>query len=248
MRFVFLLAGLLALAHSLPSLAEPSLTPHTAEYKVKISVISGKLNTELRRTENGYIANHVIRPTGMARIITRGIMDVTSEFDAQPDGLKPVRYRAVDTIRDEPNIDLRFDWDTNEAYGTVGAENVRLQLDGIAYDSISIQYELMQDLQRGEPSDQYTLFDVDKMRVANVSNVGEKEVETKAGRFVAIGIQHQKENSSRKTTLWCVKELDYLPVIIEQHQDGKLKFRAKLVKYTPSQEESTTALPAATPR
>ena len=242
MRLLRLLTGLAALALSLQVLAEPLLTPHTAEYKVKISVLSGQLNTELRRTANGYIARHVIRPTGLSRIITRGTMDVTSEFDSWADGIKPVRYQAIDTIRDEPDVDLRFDWSTNEAIGTVGDENVQLQLDGIAYDSVSIQYELMHDLLTGNPSEQYTLFDVDKMRVANVSIIGEKEVNTKAGKFVAVGVQHQKEGSSRTTTLWCVEELDYLPVIIEQHREGKLNFRAKLVKYSPSQELSTTAL------
>jgi hypothetical protein len=176
-------------------------------------------------------------------------MDVTSEFDNGADGVKPVRFHAVDTIRDEPEVDLNFDWGTNEVSGTVGEEDVLLQLDGIAHDSVSIQYELMHDLIKGDPSDQYTLFDVDRMQVANVSNIGEKTVETKAGKFVAVGIRHQKEGSDRTTTLWCVEELDYLPVIIEQHRDGKVNFRAKLVTYTPTiQKESTAALSEATPR
>jgi hypothetical protein len=236
MRFTRCLAGIVALGLSVQVLAGPSLTPHTAEYKVRISIVSGQLNTELRRTENGYIANHVIRPTGMSRIITRGTMDVTSEFDDLPDGVKPVRFQAVDTIRDDPDVDLRFDWTTNEAVGTVGDEDVRLQLNGIAHDSVSIQYELMHDLLTGSNDDQYTLFDIDKLKIANVTNVGEKAVKTKAGKFMAVGIQHQKEGSSRTTTLWCVEELGYLPVIIEQHRKGKLNFRAKLVKYSPSQE------------
>jgi len=235
MKFVPMLTGLVVLALSLPVDAQPLLTPHTAEYKVKISVVSGQLNTELRRTANGYVANHVIRPTGISRIITRGTMEVTSEFGSRTDGIEPIRYQAIDTIRDEPDVDLRFDWNTNTAIGTVGDENVQLQLDGMAYDSVSIQYELMNDLLTGNPSKQYVLFDVDKMRVANVSMIGEKEVDTKAGKFIAVGVQHQKEGSSRTTTLWCVKELDYLPVIIEQHRKGKLNFRAKLVKYSPSQ-------------
>ena len=236
MRFTRYLAGIVALGLSMQVLAGPLLTPHTAEYKVRISVVSGQLNTELRRTEKGYIAHHVIRPTGMARIITRGTMDVTSEFDDLPDGVKPVRFQAVDTIRDDPDVDLSFDWTNNEAVGTVGDEHVRLQLDGIAHDSVSIQYELMHDLLSGSSDDQYTLFDIDKLRIANVTNVGEKAVKTKAGEFMAVGIQHQKEGSSRTTTLWCVEELGYLPVIIEQHRKGKLNFRAKLVKYSPSQE------------
>jgi hypothetical protein len=34
--------------------------------------------------------------------------------------------------------------------------------------------------------------------------------------------------------LWCVEELGFLPVIIEQHRLGKLKVRAALSKYTPA--------------
>jgi len=236
MRFARLITALILALLVSPLLADTALTPHTAQYKVRISVISGQLNTELRRTADGYVARHIIKPTGMARLIARGTMDVTSTFSSEADGVKPIRFHSVDTIRDDPDVDLTFDWTTNEVSGTVGEDNVLLQLEGIAHDSVSIQYELMHDLLNGEPSKQYVLFDVNKMRIANVSIAAEKEIKTKAGTFTAIGIQHQKEGSSRTTTLWCAKELDYLPVIIEQHRKGKLKFRATLVSYTPGQE------------
>ena len=210
------------------------LTPHTAQYKVRISVLSGRLSTELRATKDGYVANHVIRATGLSRLLTRGKMDVTSEFASASDGVKPIAFRSVDTIRKDPDVDIRFNWDTNEATGTVGADEIVLQLDGIAHDNVSIQYELMHDLINGGAEQQYTLFDVDKMKVANVRNIGTKQIKVKAGRFEALGIQHQSVGSSRVTTLWCVEELGYLPVMIEQHRKGKLKFRASLLKYTPT--------------
>ncbi len=231
-RILVWLSGAFALAGT--AVAETSLTPHKAQYKVKIAVVSGQLNTELTRTPDGYVANHVIRPVGMSKLLTRGTMDVTSTFTNQRDGVKPVTFRAVDTIRKDPEVNLQFDWTTNQASGTVGKDDVVLQLDGIAHDSVSIQYELMHDLLNGGPSTQYTLFDVDKMRVANVTNAGTKTVKTKAGKYEAVGIRHQKEGSSRVTTMWCVAELDYLPVIIEQHRKGKLNFRATLVSYTPT--------------
>lgn len=236
MRFARLTTVLFAVLFAGQVAAETALTPHTAQYKVRISIVSGQLNTELRKTADGYRANHVIKPTGMSRIFTRGTMNVTSEFSSGADGVKPIRFQSVDTIRDDPDVDLSFNWTTNIVSGTVGEESVSLQLEGIAHDSVSIQYELMHDLLNGGPDKQYVLFDVDKMRIANVSIAGEKEIKTKAGTFRAIGIQHQKEGSSRITTLWCVEELGYLPVVIEQHRKGKLKFRATLVKYTPSQE------------
>lgn len=209
------------------------LTPHRAEYKVRVAIVSGQLNTELRATETGYVATHVVKPTGLSRVLTSGRMQVSSEFTAAEDGVRPVTYHAVDTIRDDPEAHITFDWQTNRAHGTVGDEEVALQLDGLSHDAVSIQYELMHDLMNARPSASYVLFDVEKMRVANVRNVGTKTVRTRAGNFDVVGIEHQKEGSSRKTILWCAPELDYLPVVIEQYRKDKLNFRASLTSYTP---------------
>lgn len=209
------------------------LTPHRAEYKVRIAVVSGELNTELRATDSGYVATHVVKPTGLSRMLARGRMQVSSEFTAAADGVRPVTYHAIDTIRDDPEAHITFDWNTNQARGKVGDEDVVLQLDGLSHDAVSIQYQLMHDLINDKPSASYMLFDVEKMRVANVRNVGTKTVTTKAGRFDVVGIEHQKEGSSRTTTMWCAPDLDYLPVIIEQHRKGKLNFRASLTAYVP---------------
>lgn len=227
-RFMAATAVLLALSTA----GAGELTPHRAEYKVRISVVSGQLNTELRATDTGYDATHVIKPTGISRMITRGTMDVSSEFTTAPDGVKPVRFHEIDTIRDEPETRVSFDWTTNQASGTVGEEEFTLQLDGISHDNVSIQYQLMHDLKYDTPRATYVLFDVDKMRVADVRNIGTKTVKTKAGEYEVVGIQHQKIGSKRVTTLWCAPELDYLPVVIEQHRKKKLNFRATLTNYT----------------
>lgn len=225
---IFLLA-----TFCLSAVSATELTPHRAEYKVRISVVTGQLNTELRRTEDGYVATHVVKPTGLSRVVTSGKMFVTSTFAPVADGVRPLSYRAVDTIRDEPEANITFDWAANMARGTVGDVPVEFKLDGQSHDAVSIQYELMHDLLNGQHSDSYVLFDVEKMRVANIREVGKKTVKTRAGQYDVVGIQHQKEGSLRITTLWCAPELDYLPVIIEQHRKGKLKFRATLNRYTP---------------
>lgn len=223
--------ALIAVVIAVSSAQATELTPHKAEYKVKISVVSGQLNTELRTIDTGYVAKHGVKATGMSRILTRGTMRVSSQFTAGPEGVRPVEFHEVDTIRDDPEVRLSFDWTTNVASGTVGEEDVTIQLDGLAHDNVSIQYALMHDLLNGGPKDTYVLFSVDKMRIAHIRNVGTRKAETKAGDYEVIGIQHQREGSSRVTTLWCAPELDYLPVIIEQHRKGKLNFRASLTKY-----------------
>ena len=229
LRLALVLLGTLPLSVSFAT----ELTPHRAEYKVRIAVVTGQLSTELKATDQGYVATHVVKPTGLSRVVASGEMFVTSTFTPVPDGVRPVSYRAIDTIRDVPEANITFDWSANLATGTVGDVPVEFQLDGPSHDAVSIQYELMYDLINRQPSDSYVLFDVEKMRVAHIREVGRKTIKTKAGQYEVVGIQHQKEGSSRVTTLWCAPELDYLPVMIEQHRKDKLKFRATLTSYTP---------------
>ena len=223
-----------AMLLSLPSLADTGLTPHSAEYKVKISILSGKLNTRLQVTDEGYEATHSIAPAGLAKILKPGTIVETSGFATTADGVLPIRYVSSDTLsRDKTQTDITFDWSTGAVNGTVNEEQIEGVLEDIAHDRVSIQYELMYDLKNGGPDETYILFDVDRLKTLHVSTIGEKEVKVPAGKFMALGIRHQAEGSSRVTTLWCVEELDYLPVIIEQHRKGKLRMRATLRKYTP---------------
>ena len=225
---------LLLALYAAPLQAESTLTPHAATYKVKISVLGGQLNTELRATPNGYAAVHEIKPTGISRMFLRGTIRETSRFDTTADGVRPREYESVDQLsRQKTNASISFDWESGEARGTVNGEEVVSVMDALAHDRVSIQYELMHDLLNGEPSPNYTMFEIDRLRPVNVSIVGKKTVTVPAGNFEVVGIQHQAEGSKRISTLWCAEELGYLPVIIEQHRKGKLRVRATLVEYTP---------------
>jgi hypothetical protein len=222
----------LVAAAASPALAEQALTPYSAEYEVKISVLSGRLTTELRPLADGYEAVHVIEPRGLASMLKDGEINEQSRFSAQDDGIKATWYRSEDSLSsDATRAEVTFDWSASELSGTVNDEDVRIALDGIVHDRVAIQYQLMHDLLNGGPDDRYILFDIDEFKTLIVRNVGERNVSTPAGDFRAVGIQHQAENSSRITTLWCVEELGYLPVLIEQHRKGKLRMRAELSTY-----------------
>ncbi len=210
------------------------LTPHSAEYKVKISVLSGRLNTSLVRTEDGYEANHRIRPTGLARMVSGGTIEEFSSFQNTADGIVPVHYVSSDTLtRDKTQANVGFDWETNTITGTVNEQDVEVVLEEFAHDRVSTQYQLMSDLMNGGVAERYVLYDIDEIKILNVTVIGEREIRVPAGEFTAIGVQHQAEGSSRVTTLWCVEELDYLPVMIEQHRRDELRMRAQLRSYTP---------------
>lgn len=217
----------------MPAGSGQALTPYSAEYKVKISVLSGRLATELRPTADGYEAIHVIEPQGLAKLLKNGEISEHSRFSEGADGIRATWYRSEDSLSSDPTrAEVSFDWSANEMSGTVNDEAVRFELDGIVHDRVAIQYQLMHDLLNGGPHERYVLYDIDEFKTLVVRSVGERRISTPAGDFTAIGIQHQAENSSRVTTLWCVPELGFLPVLIEQHRDGKLRMRAELRRYT----------------
>ena len=219
---------------SMPSMSAEGLTPHSAEYKVKISILSGKLSTRLQATETGYEATHRIVPKGLAKLLAGGSIEEFSSFNSVPDGVLPSHYVSTDTLsKDKTNADLSFEWSTGLVTGTVNGQAVEEVLEGLAHDRVSIQYEMMRDLMNSGVSENYVLYDIDRLKTLNVSLISARDVKVPAGNFTVIGVQHQAEGSSRITTLWCAEELDYLPVIIEQHRKGKLRLRATLSRYEP---------------
>lgn len=220
--------------------ADSLLTPHTAEYKVKISLLGGRLTTHLARTPDGYVATHLVEPTGLAGAIAGGDILAESIFRAEGDGILPLHYRGDDEVSsDKLRVDIAFDWDSGRAIGHYQTKDdpdpvdVDDPIDASIHDPVSIQYELMVDLANGGSADQYVLYEHDRIRPLTISRVGTRKIETGAGTFDAVGIRHQAGNSSRSTTLWFAEELDWLPVLIERHRKGKLQMRATLVRYVP---------------
>jgi len=224
-----LVASLLSTAN-----AAQSLTPYLAEYKVKISILSGKLTTEFRRTATGYSATSTIEPAGLANVFLNGSIEESSTFSVTDSGVVPALYRSMDTLtKDQKEMNFSFDWDRREVAGTIGEAHYVIPLEGPVHDRVTIQYELMYELMNGAPADNYVMLNEEELRPIVVTNIGKKQVKVPFGKFEAVGIQHRTEDSARVSTLWCVEELGFLPVIIEQHRDGKLRARAVLNEYAP---------------
>lgn len=212
--------------------SEATIQPHTATYKIKISIASGTLTTEVRSTDEGYEVSSVIEPTGLANILMNGNIEETSLFALGEDGVRPMVYSSNDTLsRGDKFMDFVFDWDALEVSGTVNDEHYSYPLDQEVHDRVSIQYQLMHNLVTGAVGDHYAMLDDDEMKQIDVRQIGRKTIKVPMGSFDAVGIQHQAEGSKRITTLWCAEELGYLPVLIEQSRKGKVNVRAQLTKY-----------------
>ncbi len=216
------------------SQAADTLTPHTAVYKVKISIASGSLTTTVARDADGYRVRSVIQPKGFAGLFFRGVIEENSRFTVGDQGIVPRRYWSNDELSSDPkSMDFTFDWDDNEVTGTINEEPFAFDLAGEVHDRVSIQYQLMHNLVRRQEGQAYALLDGDELKQIEVRNIGRRSIRVPYGSFDAIGIQHQAAGSKRITTLWCAEELGFLPVLIEQSRKGEVKVRAVLRDYQP---------------
>jgi hypothetical protein len=225
------------------AVAADEFTPHSAEYKIKISVLGGRLTTRFERSDNGFTAKSVIKATGMSRVFAHGEIREQSWFAENGDKIRPSRYLSSDSLsKNGTDVDLEFNWSEQLVSGTIGGEEFQTDIDGALHDRVSLQYALMLDLINGNYDDTYSLQDAEELKLLSVTSVGIKTVKVPYGTFEATGLQHRAGTSSRVTTMWFAKELGYLPVMIEQHRKGKLKVRAVLSSYLPDAEKAAESV------
>src|SRR5690606_19416976 len=149
-----------------------------------ISVLSGTLVSEVTQAGPGYMANTVIKPTGVSRMLARGVIQESSYFLPDSDGVLPAQYRSIDTLSsDDAVVSLDFDWREQPVEGVVNDKKFESALDDRVHDRVSIQYELMHDLQNGGAEDRYWMLDGDELKLLDVKNVGQRKVKVPYGEF-----------------------------------------------------------------
>ena len=215
--------------------AGDALTPHFAEYKVKIGVLRGQMKSQLELKNGVYESQSVVQPTGIARIISRGSIVEMATFAVVDGRVRSTTYTGHDTLsRKGQDVSLVFNWANSELDGAADQLQFDRALVSGTVDRASLQYALMADLASDRLRSEYILQDVGESKVLSISSAGSKVVRVPFGEFNVIGITHRAANSSRETTLWCAPALGFLPVIIEQYRDGKLSGQILLSAYSGS--------------
>jgi len=218
---------------SLSANAGTPLQPHVAIYDVKIGFLSGTLRTELNMVDNQYHARSHITPTGISLLFGQGSIVQTSSFGMHHEGLQPIRFTSDDSLTSQKEqVDLSFDWVQNKVTGLIGDIQFTTALSSNTYDSVSLQYAFMHDLLNKSLLKSYLLQSAEELKELNITIKEQQRVRVSFGDFMTTVIQHQSNNSDRITTLWMAAELGFIPIVIEQRRDGKIRLRAELGSYS----------------
>ena len=90
-----------------------------------------------------------------------------------------------------------------------------------AFDDLSLEAQIRQDLLNGKFSGNYYMAKKDKIEKTPFKRSGNTKITVPAGTFETVRVDRIHDDNSRSTSFWLAPSLDYLPVKVSQINDGK---------------------------
>ena len=231
-RTALLLGCALLAAQTSPARADLGVPGFEAVYKVRVSIARGEMRLELDRRDGALVYSSELEPTGFVSMFKRGVLAETSRFEYGGGQVWPLEYRLTDTISDNRDAHYAFEWPAGRVTGTSRGEPVDTRLSGHTVDRLLLQIAIMSDLMHERAVRSYTLFDRGREKRYTIDVGGTAQAKSPAGDFDVVDVSYTSEDGSKVIRLECAPELGFLPVTIHQVEDGEVKSRAELIRYT----------------
>ncbi|MBL8251149.1 MAG: DUF3108 domain-containing protein [Candidatus Competibacter sp.] len=226
-----LLGSLLASGPDLALSDELPVKPFRARYEVYGSgfAIGEAVMSLAAAGPNAYQMSTQVRPNGLAAMLVSGQIDERASGEIRDGAIRPLRYeRRVETPKKKQTVQLRFDWAAGQLHASDNERRATLPLSPGVLDPLSLNLQVMWDLQRGRLPPQYVLADETETKDYQIKNEGEETLETSVGTLRAARISQAKPGKTRITTFWFAPDLRYLPVRVLQQKDNKEVLRMEI--------------------
>lgn len=183
-----------------------------------------------------FLASLVVSPESLER----------SWFKVTPQGVQPKRYALTDGGHDpEHQSDLNYDWSRNRISGKVNGKPFDASLEPGQQDVNTIRLAPVVDLLAGREPGDYPLLDGREVKHYTYPKKGTATLQTELGELETVIYESERRNydgTGRTWRYWFAPSLDWLPVRIEQREDGRarLTFTVRSLKWmTPAARPAT---------
>lgn len=116
---------------------------------------------------------------------------------------------------------LKFNPSKKQVASTYKGKTINLSMAQQAFDDLSLEVQIRQDLLNGKFSGNYYMAKKDKIEKTPFKKSGNTKITVPAGTFDTVRVDRIHDDSSRSTSFWLAPSLDYLPVKVSQINDGK---------------------------
>jgi hypothetical protein len=242
----------------LPALAldTNSLPTHSITYSASFKNIPiGNITLQLSQDPNTHLYHYstVADPVWLARVVVSESTQEHSTFRLTDLGVWPLDYRLEDPQHPAKGTTYHYDWDQMHVKGVVQNHPINLDIPKPTFDPLSIRAQLLYDFAHGKSSMTYNMLDGDELKRFVYSQKNAQILNTEIGSFNAIVWDSSREHANANDRIWrywLAPEVGFLPLEIEQIQDGKSRLRFKVlhVQWTDPRTQDTHVLGNVTPR
>jgi hypothetical protein len=208
---------------------DPGIEPFSAHYVAEwrdISVGTSDLKLERDAKTGQYHYTWTISARGIFRLVYSNDVTQQSWFNVVGGHIRPEKYRAE---QGSSTVSFDFDWNTGHAFGSSEGKQIDLPLKPGAQDLMSIQVEVMLDLQNGEMPGVFSIIDKDQMKDFMYTREGTTKLRTPLGSIDTIVVASRRSaTDSRVLRMWFAPNLGFVPVQAERTRDGKLEFAIRI--------------------
>ncbi len=177
-----------------------------------------------------FLASFVISPKSIER----------SWFRVTPTGVEPHRYQLNDGSADgDKATDFSYEQSSHRVTGIADGKPLDMSVDAGTQDVTSIRAALMVDLGAGREPHEYAMIDGRELKHYVYTRVGTARIPTALGEMDTVIFRSDRKGSNGKGRIWqywYAPSLDWLPVRIEQREDGntRMTFALRTLKWLPA--------------
>jgi hypothetical protein len=223
----------IAQAPAVQSPASPDIEPFAAHYVAEwkdISVGVSDLRLVRDAQPGHYVYKWVISARGIFRLFYADDVTQQSWFNISEGHAHPSKYRGAEGAS---TVSFDFDWDSGHARGSSEGKPLDLVLKPGTQDLMSIQVEIMLDLENGGLPPTFHIIDKDQIKEFLYTREGTAKLRTAIGTLDTVIVASRRNaNDSRVLRMWFAPELGYVPVQAERRRDGNLEFAMRIKSLT----------------
>lgn len=116
---------------------------------------------------------------------------------------------------------LNFNPSAKKVTSNYKGKSTTMNMPQQAFDDLSLEVQIRQDLLNGKFSGNYYMAKKDKVEKTPFKKSGNTKITVPAGTFDTVRVDRIHDDNSRSTSFWLAPSLDYLPVKVSQINDGK---------------------------
>jgi hypothetical protein len=206
----------------------PAIAPFAAHYSADwkgLNVGTSDLDLKLDAASGAYEYTWRITARGVFRIVYSSDVIQNSWFAVKDGHVRPEKYRAE---QGDSTVRIDFEWAAGHAHGESDKKPVDLKLTDGVQDIMSIQIEVMLDLENGNLPKTFKILDKDQIKDFLYTNEGPARLRTALGELDTVVVASQRAGNNRVLKMWFAPSLGYIPVQAERSRDGKLEFAMRI--------------------